>query len=125
MMRGIDSTQPTKRSNAHLMLTTATGAALGAGARYVLPTKNEMQSFRTMGDTFFSNVATSARGSNRSILKYSVVGAVVAGGAYLLGKFFANKKPEQKYDDIYEFSRYSAIIDAPDIACEILLYDEI
>jgi len=57
MIRSIDSNQQTKRNNAHLMLTTAMGGAIGAGARYIVPTQNEVKSLRTAADTFFSNAS--------------------------------------------------------------------
>jgi len=124
MIRSIDSNQQTKRNNAHLMLTTAMGGAIGAGARYIVPTQNEVKSLRTAADTFFSNASVAARGANRSILKYSAVGAVVAGVLCLASKIFGNKNAQtQKYDDSFEYSRMAALIEAPDIAGEFFLYD--
>ena len=123
MIRRIDSNQPTKRNNAQLLLTTATGAALGAGARFVVPTKNEMGALKTASDTFFSNAKTSARGANRSILKYAGIGAVVAAGIHTLAKLFA-KNNTSKTADSFEYSKYQALIDAPEYAAEILIYGE-
>ena len=123
MIRRIDSNQPTKRNNAQLMLTTATGAALGAGARFVVPTKNEMSSFKTAADTFFSNAQTSARGANRSILKYAGLGAIIAAGVHTLTKLVA-KNNASKNGDSFEYSRYQALIDAPEYATEILIYGD-
>ena len=123
VMIKIETNQPTKRNNAHLMLTTATGAALGAGVRYILPTKTEMRTFNDVADTFFSNTSVAARGANRSILKYAGIGAVVACGAHLISKLF-DKKPQEQYEDSFEYSKLQTFIDAPDYACEILLYGE-
>lgn len=126
MIRSIDSNQPTKRNNTHLMLTSAAGAALGAGARYVLPAKNAADSaVKTSVKNYFSSNALNARGANRSILKYGALGALIAGGLYLITKAFNAKKEQmQKYDDIYEFSKYQALIEAPDIACEMIFYED-
>ena len=104
------------------MLTTATGAALGAEARYVVPTKNECKNMKSSSDTFFSNVAANARSANRSILKYATVGAVVAAGVSLVSRLFA--KPKQTAQDTFEYSKLQAYIDAPEYACEILLYED-
>ena len=119
----IESNQPTKRNNARLMLTTSTGAAIGAAARYVVPTKNEWKGVKESTDTFFSNAAASARSANRSILKYAAVGAVVAAGLSLVSRLFT--KPNQnQHKDTFEYSKYQALIDAPEYACEILLYED-
>ena len=123
MIRRLDSNQPIKRNNAQLLLTTATGAALGAGARFVVPTKNEMSSFRTAADTFFSNAQTSARGANRSILKYAGIGAAVAALVHTVTKLFA-KNNAPKNGDSFEYSKYQALIDAPEYATEILIYGD-
>ena len=124
MIRSIDSNQQTKRNNAHLMLTTATGAALGAGARYIVPTSAEMKSLKTASDTLLSNANVVARGANRSILKYSAIGAVVAMGLSLISKLFNNKNTQApKYEDSFEYTKYAALIEAPDIAGEFFLYD--
>jgi len=124
MIRSIDSNQQTKRNNAHLMLTTAMGGAMGAGARYLVPTSAEMKSFKTATDSFLSNASVAARGANRSILKYSAAGAVVAAGLYLASKIFGNKNAQTpKYEDTFEYSKYAALIEAPDIAGEFFLYD--
>lgn len=124
MINKVESTRPvTKRNNAHLMLTTAAGAAIGAGVRYVLPTKSEMGSLKNNADTFFSNASTAARGANRSILKYSAFGAIVAAGTYLISKLLKNKQAEMKQQiDSEEYNRILALLDSPDYACEILLY---
>lgn len=124
MIERLSSNQPTKRNNAHLMLNVATGAALGAAARYITPTKNELKSFNKVADSFFSSTSTLARGANRSILKYAGIGALIAGGLYLLNKLFAKKPQEQPQQDTFEYSKYQALIDAPEYACEILIYGE-
>ena len=117
MIRSIDSNQPTKRNNAHLMLSTATGAALGAGARYILPTKVE-------ADTFLSNASVAARGANRSILKYSAVGAVIAGGIYLISKLFNSQKAKETQIDTFEINKYQALLETPGYAWEYVLYED-
>ena len=121
-MMKIQANQPTKRNNAQLVLNTAMGAAVGCASRYVLPTKNELGSMKTCADTFFSNASTSARGASRSVLKYAGIGALVAGVIHLASRLFSQKAQEQT--DTFEYSKYSAIIDAPEYACEILLYED-
>ena len=118
MMR-IESNQPTKRNNARLMLSTAAGAVLGAGTRYIMPTKAEVGKIKAAGDTFFSNAATAARGANRSILKYSGIGALAGAGLVLLSKLFPKKEEHNA-----EYSKLGALIDAPDYACEIMWYGD-
>ena len=121
MMR-IESNQPTKRNNAQLLLRTAAGAALGAGARFILPTKTEMGSMKTATDTFFSNAKTSARGANRSILKYAGIGALVAAGANLIAKTFKNGKEN---NEAIDFTKYEALYDTPaDSAYAIMWYGD-
>ena len=122
MIERLNSNQP-KRNNAHLMLSTATGAALGMGSRYIVPTKAEMGTLKTAADTFFSNASTTARGANRSMLKYGAIGAVAAATITLLTKLLSNKEAQAK-TDTFEYSKYQAIIDAPEYACEILLYED-
>ena len=124
MINRIDSNQQPKRNNAHLMLTTATGAALGTGARYIIPTKAEMTSFKSNADTFFSNAATNARGANRSILKYGGIGAIIAGGIYLVSKLFNNQKAREAQMDTVEFTKYQALLETPGYAWEYVLYDD-
>ena len=121
----IESNQPTKRNNAQLMFTTATGAALGMGSRYLVPTKAEMRSLKSSADTFFSNTATAARGANRSMLKYGAVGALAAATITLLTKLLgAKQEQKQEQADTFEYSKLQALIDAPEYACEILLYED-
>lgn len=124
MIKRIDSNpQTVKRNNTHLMLTTAVGGVLGAGARYIVPTKAEVQSFNAAADTFFSNAKVAARGANRSILKYGTVGAIVAAGLTIASKLIKNDKQANKDSDTFEYSKYAALIEAPDIAAEFFLYD--
>ena len=123
MIERLNSNQPTKRNNAHLMLSTATGAALGMGSRYILPTKTELSALKTSADTFFSNASTAARGANRSMLKYGAIGALAAATITLLTKLLSNNKPKTQ-TDTFEYSKYQALIDAPEYACEILLYED-
>lgn len=123
MIRSIDSNQPNRKNNTHLMLSTATGAALGATARYIVPTKNEIGSLKTAGDTFFSSAATNARGANRSILKYAGIGAVIAAGISLIAKLVKNHQV-QKQTDSFEYTKYEALLDTPGYAWEYVLYDK-
>ena len=123
MIRSIDSNQQTKRNNAHLMLTTAMGGAIGAGARYIVPTQNEVKSLKTVADTFFSNASVAARGANRSILKYAGIGAIIAAGIHCV-KNLLTRKNEETSGDTFEYSKYAALIDASEYACEILIYED-
>lgn len=123
MITRIDANQPKKANKAHLMLATATGAAMGMGSRYLVPTKAEMKSLGSAADTFFSNAATTARGANRSMLKYGAIGALAAGTIALLAKLFTNKKQETPIDS-FEYSRIQAIVDAPDSIAELYLYGD-
>ena len=121
MMRIESNQQPTRRNNAKLMLATASGAVVGAASRFVLPTKKEFGAIKNATDTCFSSKSTMARGANRSILKYAGVGALIAAGIHTLAKMF--KKPEKEATNSF-YSQYQAIIDAPEYACEILLYED-
>ena len=122
IMTTINPIQP-KTNNARLMLTTTAGAALGAAARYVVPTKAEWSSIKTSADTFFSSASTMARKTNRSILKYAGIGAVVAAGISMMAKLFDKNTNKTAYTDNFEYSKYQALINSPEYACEILLYD--
>lgn len=119
-IRAIQQTQP-KKSNAALSLAAATGAGLGAVSRYVLPTKKELGTFinKEAVDTFVSNSACATRGANRSVLKYSGIGALVGAGLVLLSKLFPKKEESSA-----EYSKLGALIDAPDYACEIMWYGD-
>lgn len=118
----IESNQQTKRNNAKLMLAATTGAAAGAASRFVLPSKNELISLKKSSDSFFSSASLAARGAKRPILKYAAIGALIATGIHAIAK--AVKKPQKQTADTFEYSKYQAIIDAPEYACEILLYDD-
>lgn len=108
----IQPTQPTKRKNANFALTTAAGAAIGSCARYVLPLKNTADEF----------VSSSAKGAQRSILKYAGAGALIAAGANILSRAFSKKQEFE--NENFEYSKYAALIDAPDYACEILWWGD-
>ena len=122
MMR-IETTQPTKRNNAQLMLTTATGAALGMGARYIIPTKNEFKNLKGAADSFFSNASTAARGANRSMLKYGAIGALIAATVSLLTKLISSKNDEPNYTDTFEYSQFKTMFELPEVACELYIYE--
>ena len=122
MIERIDSKQP--NSKAKLLKPMATGAVLGMTSRYVIPTKQEFGALRQTADTFFTNAATTARSANRSMLKYGAIGAVIAASITLLAKAIKNQKKPQTYTDTFEYSKYQALIDAPDYACEFLLYGD-
>lgn len=111
-----------KRNNSHIMLSSAVGAAVGAGARYIVPTKTELNQLinKDAVDTFVSNTATAARGSKRSILKYGGIGAAIAAGLSVLAKAFSSKNREA-----LEYSKYAALMDTPaDSAYAIMWYGE-
>ena len=117
-LKAISTVEPKRRSIPSVGMSALAGAGVGAGLRYILPTKNELQSM----DTFVSSAAMSARSANRSILKYSVLGALVASGLALLAKLFT---PEHKNDNTnIEYTKLGALIDAPDYSCEIMWYGE-
>ena len=105
------------------MLTTAAGATVGSLARYVIPTGDELRNFSTAKDTFFSNASTAARGANRSILKYAGIGAIIAAGIHCV-KNLLTRKNEETSGDTFEYSKYAALIDASEYACEILIYED-
>jgi len=115
-LQAISTVEP-KRRNPSVALSAGLGAAVGAGARYVLPTKNELKSV----DKFVSSAALSARGANRSMLKYGGIGALVASGIALLAKIY---NPEHKTNSNTEYTKLGALMDAPDYSCEILWYSE-
>ena len=120
-VQSIQISEPTKNNGAKLMATGAVGAAMGAGARYVLPTKEEMGAIfnKEAVDTFVSNASAQARGANRSILKYAGIGGVAALLISALSKIFP--KQENKNN---EYSKYGALLDAPDYAVEVMWYGE-
>lgn len=118
-INAIQQAQP-KKMNAAYSLAAVTGAGIGAISRYVVPTKNEISTIvnKEAVDTFVSNSACAARGANRSILKYSGIGALTAAGLVLLSKLFPKKEENTEY------SKLGALIDAPDYACEIMWYGD-
>ena len=118
----IQAAQSNKNMSTKVAIASAVGAAVGAGARYVVPTKSELSSIfnKDAVDTFVSSAATSARGANRSILKFGAIGAVVAAGLTLLSKAIHNIKSNKESD----YSKLGALIDAPDYAVEIMWYGE-
>ena len=117
----IQITEQKRNSFGKIAATGAVGAALGAGARYVVPTKAEASSLfnKEAVDSFVSSASTQARGAGRSILKYSGVGAVAALIIGALAKIFP--KNDNKND---EYSKYGALLDAPDYAVEVMWYGE-
>ena len=117
----IQTTQPRRRPNTTLMA--AAGAAIGAGARYVLPTKKELSSLlnKESVDTFVSSAAAAARANNRSILKYGSVGALVAAGISIISHALKPQKDEEQLENI-QYKKYEAILDAPADTCMIAWY---
>ena len=113
----ISNAEP-KRKAPSLGTSAGIGAVLGAGARYIVPTKDEMKSV----DTFISSAAINARSANRSILKYGLIGAIGASALAMLAKVFT---PEHKQDNNNtEYTKLGALIDAPDYSCEVMWYGE-
>ncbi len=118
----VQTAQPNNNVYKHTAVASVAGALAGAGARYIVPTQKELSSIinKDAVDTFTSSAATSLRGSNRSILKYAGVGALVAAGLTLLSKIF----PAKKNIDNSDYSKMGALLDAPDYAVEIMWYGE-
>ena len=121
-VNSIQITEPNKNSYKKVAATGAMGAIMGAGARYVVPTKTEANSIfnKDAVDTFVSNASVKARGANRSILKYSGIGAAVA---LLIGGIAKLFSPKADNKDT-EYSKYGALLDAPDYAVEVMWYGE-
>ena len=117
----IQITEPNKSISGKVAATGALGAAVGAGARYIVPTKAEASSIfnKDAVDTFVSNASTKARGADRSILKYAGIGGAAALLIGAIAKIFP--KTENKPD---EYSKYGALLDAPDYAVEVMWYGE-
>ena len=114
-------TTNTKRTNSHVMLSSALGAAAGVGARYIVPTKAEFSQIinKDAVDTFVSNTATAARGSKRSMLKYGGIGAAIAAGISIITKVLSKNR------QTLEYSKYAALMDTPaDSAYAIMWYGE-
>ena len=124
MVQAIRTSEKTKNSYSKYALAASAGALAGAGARYLLPTKSELSSIfnREAMDAFASNTATQARGANRSIVKYAGVGAIIAAGIRLLTKLFPSSKNYEKAN--LEYSKFGALVDAPDYAVEVMWYGE-
>jgi len=124
MITAIQPTQQPKRNNGKLALSTAAGAVAGAAARYAIPTKTEIKNIvnKDAIDTFVSNNATQARGAGRSVLKYAGAGALVAAGLNLLSRIFPDKNAYEKANS--EYTKFGALVDAPDYAVEIMWYGE-
>ena len=121
-IKAISTVEPRKKPAPSMGLTALAGAAIGEGLRYVLPNNTS----KNIGDTFISQAKKNA--SERSILKYGALGALVAVGANLLYRAFnnENKEEKKKKDDnvVIEYSKIGALIDAPDYACEIMWYSD-
>lgn len=114
-----------KRNNAHTMLLGTTGAALGAAARYYVPTKEELSLIKSkQADGFFSTAKAAARANKRSILKYAGVGAIIAAGIGLIVKLIKDSKLPKQQPEKIEYSKMGALIDASDYACEIMWWGE-
>ncbi len=118
-IKAINSAQTPKRRNAHVMLATAAGASVGALSRYVLPAKKDLSS--VFNKDTFSKAVMSQRAQSRSILRYAGIGAVIAGGLAILKNIFQHG---EKQSEPFKYSKYGAMIDAPDYAVEIMYYGE-
>lgn len=123
MIPAVQSNQ-TNRNRGKLALSAGAGAAAGAVARYIVPTKTEVSKIinKEAVDTFVSSAATQTRGASRSILKYAGVGAIAAMGLNLLAKIFPSKGAYEKANS--EYTKFGALVDAPDYAVEIMWYGE-
>ena len=112
-----------QRSNSSkFALTTAAGAAIGAGARYLLPTKEQMKTMfsKESVDSFVHSA--NKRGAERSILKYTAAGAMIAAGLNLIAKAFAKNNGDNKE---FDFTKYEALHDTPaDSAYAIMWYGD-
>ena len=124
MIQAVQTSETTKSNYGKYALAAGAGAIAGAGARYLLPTKTELSSIfnKEAVDTFVTNTATQARGANRSIVKYAGIGAILAAGLKFLSKIFPSEKTYQKAN--LEYSKFGALVDAPDYAVEIMWYGE-
>ena len=116
-LEAISITEPKRKKVPSVAISAGAGAVVGAGARYLVPSKNEMLS----ADKFISSAAMNARANGRSILKFGAIGALAASGLALLAKLFT---PEHKSDANVEYSKLGALVDASDYACEIMWYGE-
>ncbi len=118
---------PTPKRKPNTALMAGVGAAVGAGARYILPTEKEMSSIlnKENVDTFVSSASAVARANSRSILKYGAVGAAVAAGISLIAKAFnSNKNKEEENINDIQYSKYQAILDSSDYACQVMWWGD-
>ncbi len=124
MIQKVQTTDSNRNNYKNLALTAGVGAIAGAGARYLIPTKDEFSHIfnKEAVDTYISNTATQARGASRSIIKYGAIGALIAAGLSLISKIMPNHKTYEKANN--EYTKLGALIDAPDYAVEIMWYGE-
>ncbi len=119
---------PTPKRKPNTALMAGIGAAVGAGARYILPTEKEMSSLlnKENVDTFVSSASAVARANSRSILKYGAVGAAVAAGISMIAKALHSDKTKQPKEDIsdVQYSKYQAILDSSDYACQVMWWGD-
>ena len=120
-VQSIQITEPKSNNYGKLVATGALGAAMGAGARYVVPTKKEVSAIlnKEAMDSFVSSASAQARGANRSILKYAGIGGAAALLLTAISKIFPKHE-----DKNTEYSKYGALLDAPDYAVEVMWYGE-
>lgn len=119
--QAISITEPKKKTP--IIAPALIGGTVGAAARYVVPTKAEMGSLinKEAVDTFVSNTATAARGSQRSILKYGGIGVVAGVAISAVTNFFKQKSRELPL----EYTKYEVLEDTPaDSAYAIMWYGE-
>lgn len=119
----IKTVQPQRKVNPTLMA--AAGAAVGAAARYALPTKDELHSLlnKENVDTFVTSTSAVARANGRSILKYGTIGALVASGIALVTNAFRAKDKEEELANI-TYSKYGAAIDSSDYAYMVMSWGD-
>ena len=120
-VQSIQITEPSKSNLGKVATCGVLGAAVGAGARYVVPTKAEAKTLlnKHAVDSFVSSASMKARGAERSILKYAGIGGAAALLLGAISKIFP--KNENKNT---EYSKYGALLDAPDYAVEVMWYGE-
>ncbi len=113
-----------RRPQKYALAATA-GAIAGGVAKYVMPNQKElsMKLNKENIDTFVSSAATKARGESRSTLKYVGLGALVALGAKAVKNYFSPKEKLVKTSDV-QYSKYDALLDAPDYSCMVLWYGD-
>ncbi len=123
MVQSIQAAQ--QRNNYRkLALSAGAGAIAGAGLRYLIPTKKEFNGMinKPAFDAYISNTAIKARGAERSIIKFGGIGALIAAGIVLLSKIFSKHNTFEKTN--LQYSKYGALVDAPDYAVEVMWYGE-